>query len=295
MAWGMIGGAAVATVGGALMGGGDPSGGQSGSQSNSYNNFGGTSGLFETGFDSGTGQLSSDIRNQGLASVQNQGIMNAGKFGALASNNQNSQLAQQAGAGFLGQLNEFDPMQVQQSQFNLLNPQMQQQFQQDRLGQENRQFAQGRLGSTGGAQDMQSLYQAQGNQQNQLMFDSFGQGQQAQAQLAQLGGQMSQLDPQLSGMFQNIGTSGLQNSLGIDAAALNQSQVAGGFAGSQGSGSKSGPSFNPLQTMGQGVMAAGANQMGQGLNGLFNNNGGGGSGVQNAGFNGNPAGNGFAR
>ena len=294
MSWGAIGGATVSVVGGSLLGGGGSSGGQSSSQNSGFDSFAGQSGLFNTSYDVDQDNLQSYVANGQLQDAQALGLGTANQFGGLAQNNQNSQLAQQAGAGFLGQLNEFDPMQVQQSQFNLLNPQMQEQFQQDRLAQENRQFAQGRLGSTGGAQDVQALRQAQGNQQNQLMFDSFGQGQQAQAQMAQLGGQLSQLDPQLSGMFQNVGNSGLQNALGIDAASLNQSQVAGSFSGQYGGGSQSGPSFNPLQTVGQGLVTSGAQGLGNAAAGLFTP-GAPNTGIQNPGFAGNPAGNGYAR
>jgi hypothetical protein len=249
-------GAVAPTLLGGLLGGDEPGSPQQvGSQM--ANPFDVSGGLFGTSFQDGNLQMSLDPQ---LQQLQQSGLFGAQQFMNQAQTNPNAALAGQLGEGFLGQLGTFNPMDVAQQQFGLLNPMLQEQFTQDRLGQESRQFAQGRLGSTGGAQDVQAMLGAQEDARRNLLFESYGQGLQGQQHLFNLGSGLSQLDPQLRGLFGNLANQALNVPLSLQQAGLNQAQIAGGLAG--------GAQFQPQQSMGQALGAGLINSGVQGLTGM---------------------------
>lgn len=106
---------------------------------------------------------------------------------------------------------------------------------------ENRLFSQGRLGSTGGAEALRGVFEAQNQADLGFQNNAFGLAQNQQGFLAGLGGQQIGLGSQLLG--QNLGQfnqdiSGLQGALGLGAgiegqgfsqnlSALRQNQSAG--------------------------------------------------------------------
>ena len=268
MSMGVIGGAAAsAVVGGAMTkGSGGSSGGSSG-----VRDFGSGNGLFSVEKDKvgATNKMTSQATGDLLA-YQNQQLGQAGMFGGMAGNNATADMAGQMGQDFLGNLGAYDPMQIAQMQFDQFNPILQDQNNQDFLGMENRLFSQGRLdqnGVGGGNGQMNALFDAQQDGQRKLLFDSFGQGLAAQNQQFNLGSGLAQLDPQLRGLFQSLGTQNMSNVLGIDQQGLNRySAFAGGSQGSQGAGT---PGFNPMGALGAGLLNSGANGLTNAMNGLF--------------------------
>jgi hypothetical protein len=290
---GPIGASLVASGAGGLLGGGAGGGTNTITQQSVANPFTAQGSLFNTSFGptsqpgvntgGGTlGNLTNQVRegqgplglNLGISDPTLQGISQQGLFGAQdffnqAQNNPNAALAGQLGGGFLEQLGTFNPLDVAQNQFGLLSPILNEQFTQDRLSQENRQFAQGRLGSTGGAQDVNALLDSQNDARRKLLFESFGQGQQAQNQLFNLGSGLSQLDPQLRGLFGGLGTNFLNVPLSIQQAGLNQAQIAGSLAGANTSGTLTNPGQSFSQQIGAGLINSGVSGLTSGLEGLF--------------------------
>jgi hypothetical protein len=267
-----VAGGLAAGAAGSLLSGGGSSGGGSGGRAHEFK---GNNGLFNTSLNAVPGQdiLTSEAVGQ-LGDIQGGNLDAAQGFFGQAQNNQSADMAGQLGQSFLGNMGAFDPMQIAQMQFDQFNPILQHQQNQDFLGMESRLFNQGQLGAggfSGGNNQMGALFDSFGRQNQQLLYDSFGQGLQAQQQQANLASQFSQLDPQLRGLFQSLGTQGLNNALGIDAAGLDRfatfSGAQGGGVGGGGGGIQS-PGLG--QQVGAGLINSGANQITNGFNGLFN-------------------------
>ena len=125
-----------------------------------------------------------------LGDLQAQLFGNAGLFGGMATDNPAADFAGQQGMNLLNQASGFgvdgrfaggslfdpggafsgfnpfqhagfSPMDVAQQQFGLLNPLLQDQFDENNLAAENRLFAQGRLGSTSGSNQFNAQLDAQ--------------------------------------------------------------------------------------------------------------------------------------
>lgn len=271
MSWGAVG----ASVVGGLLGGGGGGGGQASSSfsksSTQTDPFGLQGGLFGgSGFD---GTNFNQVLDPRLGQLQGQGFDQSNQFGNLALGNQGSQTAFNLGQGFAGQLSQTDPLSLQntlfQQQAGLLRPG----FEQDTLNLESRLFSQGRLGSTGGALQQQGLQDSQNTAFGQLLANSFQQSQGQQAQTAGLAQNFLQLDPQLSGMFQNLGTQGLNNGLNIQNSANNTLFGAGTLArSSQEESSSTGPiadTVSPLSAFGGGLLTSGVQNLTGQIEGLF--------------------------
>jgi len=263
MSFGMIGGAIGATVvGSALSGGGSAS---NSSVAQPFINEDSMSD-FRT-FLNADGTIGTETRGNTQRFQQNQ-MENANQFGQQAINNQGASDAGFAGRNMLASVNAFDPMAVAQQQFGLFNPIMQEQFEQDRLSQENRLFAQGQTGSTAGANQTNALLDSQRDAERKLLFDSFGQGMQAQNQQVSNASALMQLDPQLRGLFQNLAQGASGNSLAINDQELDRFNA---FAAARG-GSATQTSSNPsaLNQIGSGLVNAGVGQISTQVGSLFN-------------------------
>ena len=254
----ILGSIAGAATGALLGGGGSKSGG--GGKPREFN-IGNN--LFSALFDrtKGPDKIQSGAIGP-LLDFQNQQLGGASFFGDLAQNNQGADLAGQLGLDFLGNLGAADPLAIAQQQFGLLNPILQKQQEEDRLRQESRLFAQGQLGGTPGSSRQNALFDSQADATQKLLFESLGQGLAAQRQQADIGSNLLQLDPTIRGLFQNLSTSNLGNVLGIDQAALNRllagAQVEGTGSAQGGGGGGGGA----LQQIGTGLLASGAEGIG---------------------------------
>ena len=253
MSFGAIGGA---VIGGVLANRGSSSGQPSVQQTDPFSVSGG---LFDTTFDKGKNLNIS--ASGGLQDLQAQGIQNAGLFNQQALASPNALLAGQQGGQFLGGLQQ-DPFAVQQQLFDQQNQLLLPQQEQARLAQESRLFSQGRLGSVGslsGQAEIESLGRTQNAQTQGLFNQSFGQAQQQQLQQANIGAQLSQLDPQIRGLFGNLGQQSLGNVLGIEQQGLNTAQVGGQLAQTSIGGKP--PSQTALGSFGQGLFEGSVGQI----------------------------------
>ena len=248
MSFGAIGGAIGSAVVGSALGGGGGGGGSSQAQTPTPIDISG-GGLFDT---TGKGQISLTPEMQ---AIQQQLLGTAGGQGQF------QQQAGQLGAGFLGQVGEFDPFAAAQTQFGRMEDILAPQRDQQRLAQESRLFSQGRLGSTGGSQQQQALENVFSQQQAQNLAQALGQAQDIQGQQIERGAFLSQI-PQAQQ------TQALQNLLGIQKGGLSQLQA--GLSGGGSTTTTTPPGFDPLGMMGTGLMTSGAEQLGQQLQGAFN-------------------------
>jgi hypothetical protein len=229
-------------------------------------------GLFNPGLIKGADPNGNDIVDFGVGGQMRdiQSLLLNNAQGLFHTQGGNAQLAGDIGAQFLGGLGSSNPLETQQALYNQLSPQMIDQQKQDFFDMEGRLFGQGRIGSTGGTNQLGELYSQQQDAQQRLLFDTFGQAQQAQAQQANIGAQMSQLDPQLQGMFQGVGNDALASALGIDSAAqqaLRTATMIGG-AGRVPEYGNGGPNLGGgmFTGLGQGLQAGGLNMIGNGIN-----------------------------
>lgn len=265
MSFGAIGGAVAATVVGSALGGGG--GGSEGApQPVRALPFASQNNLFSTQLDR-RGNAVMAARGD-INDLQFENLFAAREFQDMARNNRTADLAGQQGFNFLRSLGGFAPEDIMQQQFNILNPLLQREQQRQTLDQEARLFAQGRLGSTGGARDIEALAQGQGDATARLLADSFGLGLQGRQQQANLGIALSQLDPQLRGLFQNVSGAALGNALSIQDAARNQFAT---IAGAMGAGGQTGAG-SPLttsQAVGAGLVNAGIEGITGAVGGLF--------------------------
>jgi hypothetical protein len=233
-------------------------------------------GLINPNAGGGKGKFGLDmaIADPTLRAIQQGGLFGAEMFQNEALTSANAARAGELGLDFLNQLGATDPMDIAQNQFNLLNPILQQQQEDEFLAQEQRLFAQGRLGGAGrhsGSAQQQALFDAQLDAERKLMFDSLGQGLATQAHLAAMGGTLSQLDPAIRGAFMGLSQAGLQNSLAIENAMLQQAQVAGGLAGATNTGTLTQPGLSATNAIGAGLMNSGVQGLTNAIPGLFQN------------------------
>ncbi len=265
MSFGAIGGAVASTVvGSALSRRGGGSGGSTEVQQ-SANPFMSDHGDFFAQLDSKGNAEAYSRGNTGI--LEANGISDARDFAFDARNNRGADTANSLGNEMLDGIDAFDPMSIARQQFDLFNPILQEGFEDDRLSQENRQFSQGRLGSTGGANDVNALLDSQRDSERKLLFDSFGQGMAAQGQQIGNASSLLQLDPQLRGMFQNLGSNSLNNSLNINDQSLDRFNA---FAAAQGGNSVSTTrGGSTTSQVGNGLINAGVNQLGKEVGGLF--------------------------
>ena len=167
----------------------------------------------------------------GLKSIQDAQIAEALAMVGIVP--KNATIAGNLATDFLGGL-EADPLRVAENQYNLLAPILQQQQQDDFLDLESRLFGQGRLGSTGGARDLNALFDSQQDADRALLFDSLNQGLASQQQNANIGMALAQMEPQLTGLFRGLGSASLTDALNIQDSALNNYSI---LAAAQGAGS----------------------------------------------------------
>ncbi len=263
----------MAAIGSTIVGGviasnsGGGGGGQAQTQSTSADPFQTDSGLFSAGWDGSA--LNLGVSDPKLQQILQQVLGGAGGMFQQANTSPTAMLARNSGLDFLNQAGETDPYQIAESQFNLMHPLLQKQFDQDYLNLESRQFSQGRLGSTPGAQDMEALFNSQNDARTKLLFDSLQQGMGTQQHLYNMGSNFAQLDPALRGSYQNLGTGFLNIPLQLQQAMLNQAQVGGGVAGSNTVGSLTDTGFDPLNTIGTGLMTSGTQGISNQLNEMF--------------------------
>lgn len=300
MSFGAIGGAVASSVIGGILGGGG--GGSaavaSESQSNTQiNPFDVTGGLFNTGFTSQTdedGNVTNALNlgvGGALGDLQTQNISGAGQFNQLASGAaggaaQGAAAAGQAGLGFLQQ-SQQDPFAMQQQLFQQQNQILAPLQEQQRLAQESRLFSQGRLGSQGtlsGSAQQQALFTAQGQQTQALLNSTFDQGQGVLRDASANANNLLQFQPDAAGLFGDLGNQQLGGVLDINQGALDTAQVAGTLS-EQTTSSSTGalPQGDPslLSTFGGGLLASGAEGVGNVLGGLFTNGGGPNPGIGN--------------
>lgn len=113
--------------------------------------------------------------------------------------------AQAPGAGFLSQLQEFDPYQAAETQFGRLEEILDPGRERARGSLEARLLSQGRLGSTGGGVQQEGLETAIEQSRRQGLFDAFGQAQQTQQNLLGLGTGLNQQQMQRAAQQQALG------------------------------------------------------------------------------------------
>jgi len=264
MSMGAIGGAAVsAYVGSSMMK--KSGGGGGGGVSNEFiidNNP-----YFEGRFDKRKGMDGMRMNATGkLGELQKGLFKDADRYNKMAKNNKGADLARSMGLDFLGGVGAFDPNEIAQMQFDLLDPILAEGREDEFLSMEDRLFQQGRLGSTGGANDMNAMFDAQQDTQRKLLSDSFGMGLQAQNQQYNIGQGLLTLDPTLRGLFQNLGGNALTGGLNIQTSANDVFSAAAGAGGGSGSG---GGGFSPMNAIGAGLMNSGVNQLSNSVSGLF--------------------------
>jgi len=211
---------------------------------------------------SGGGLFDTTARGQINLTPEMQAIQ-SGLFAQAGGQDPFQQQAGTLGAGFLGQVGEFDPFAAAQTQFGRMEDILAPQRDQERMAQESRLFSQGRLGSTGGAQQQQALESAFLQQQQQGLYDALGQGQAIQGQQIAQGMALGQVP--LSQQTQS-----LNNLLGIQTGAVDQLEMGGTLGGNTVTSTT--PGIDPLATLGTGMMTGGAEQLQQGIGGLFSSN-----------------------
>jgi len=267
MSWGAIG----ATVVGGIMSGGGGGGGGEAPAVQRTESFGIEGGLFGgSGFNRESGTITNAMDPR-LAGIQGQGLDMAGLFNNQAMNNQNAQMFGNLGGQFGMQLGNTDPLQLQSQLYNQQASILQPQFDKQLLDQENRQFSQGTFGSTVGANQTQALLDSQNTSFGKLLSNSFQQSQMQQQQTAGLSGMFAGLDPQLRQQFQNLGTGGINQSLGIQGAGEQALQTAGQLTSSNTGGTPD--SMSATQQVGAGILTAGVGGLTQGIEGLFSPSG----------------------
>ncbi len=266
MSMGAIGGSLLTSAVGGMFGGSGGAGTPSVQQTNP---FGLEGGLFSgSGFNqNGDGNVQMQMNPQ-MQALQGQGFDMATMFNNQAMNNPNAAQAGQLGGDFMSQLQNMDPMAMQNAMFQQQAAMLQPGFDKQLFDQESRQFKMGTFNSSGGADQRQATLDSQNSAFGQLMANSFQQAQSAQAQTANMAGQFSQLDPQLRGLFQQMGTGGLNQGLNINASQLDTMNMGQGMASSNvGATAAPGPSL--LNSFGNGLLTQGAGGLGDALGGLF--------------------------
>jgi hypothetical protein len=204
---------------------------------NAASSFSVNNGLFSSNFnqgDNGQYNLTNEISDPRVQGISDQGLTGAAKFFSEAMNSQNAATAGRLGGDFLNQIGSTDPMEVAQRQFDIMNPLLREQQQEDFLGLENRLFSQGQMGSGGfapGQHSMNAMFDANNDSRQKLLFDSLNQGMQTQNHVANMGSSLSQLDPQLRQQYQNLGQGMFNVPMGIQQQMLNQANVGGSLSG----------------------------------------------------------------
>lgn len=219
--------------------------------------------------------LNMSIVDPTLQAINAQGLFGAQSMFDQAMNNPNAAMAGDLGGMFMQQLMDQgnSPMALAENQFNLLNPILQNQQNQDYLNLESRLFGQGRLGATSGSNDMNAFFDAGNDATRKLLYDSLGLGMASQAQNASLAGMFSQLDPSLRGQYQQLGSGFLNIPLSLQQAMLNQTQIAGALSGANTVGSLTPPGLNPAGAVGAGLLNSGVQGLTNAIPGLFNSAG----------------------
>lgn len=284
-----IAGGLAAGAAGSLLGGGSGGGGSVATQGAYTPDFNVNSGLFQTGLRK-TGQETNTVdgvksrtfsgadidlgMSPELQALSQMGIDGSGMFldraqgqGGIAGQ------AEGLSQDFLSQLGVTDPMQVAQNQFDLLNPILQDQQNQDFLGQESRLFAQGRLGGAGqlsGQAQQNALFDAQNDAERKLLFDSLNQGLATQQHQFNLGSGLAGLGQSQRTSDFNLGSGFLNIPLSLQQALLNQATTSANLAGTRQVGQTSGVGgLNPIQTVGAGLLNTGVNSVSQGIGNIF--------------------------
>lgn len=231
---------------------------------NIANPFVANSGLFNAAFDPITGLFGTGV-DDSLQGIQDTLVGQATQLAGTTSpfTDQLTGLGQ----GFFNNV-QIDPTQIAQQQFDVLAPILDRQNQQQRLDQESRLFRQGRLGSTGGAREVEALLNAQDDARRNLLFESFGQGLEAQRQNAALGLQFAQAAPQLQGMFGSLVNTPLSQILAMQGAGLDLARVAGGLSG--GNITSTNPNASTSQLFNQGLLQSGLQGLNTGIQQGFN-------------------------
>jgi hypothetical protein len=191
----------------------------------------------------------------------------SGNFLSMAENNSAADLAGQMGMDFLSSLGAFSPEEIMELQFNILNPLLSEQQEQDRLALEGRLFSQGRLGGTGGNLEFGTLLDSQEDSRRKLLADSLGLGLASQAQQFNIGSGLLQLDPALRSMFMGLSSEALTGGLNIQNTA---SGLFSSLAAAQGGGGSAVSPLSPGAALGAGLVNSGIGGITTGLEGLFN-------------------------
>ncbi len=258
MSWVAVGGAAVSVVGGMMSDGGGAAPSVSRVQ-----DFTSNSGLFNTTFSGGNVNTTAAT---GLQELQAQGVSSANQFAGQVQGDPLAAQFRGAAGGLMGDF-QSNPFMAQQQLFDQGNQILAPQQEQARLAQEQRLFSQGRLGSSGalsGSNDQAMLLRAQQEQTQGLFNQSFGQAQMQQAQQGALAGQFAQgALGQQGGLF-NLSNMGLQQALSIENAGNQQAQTAGDI-----NRTTTGAVPGQGSPLGDGLMSAGLDMFGTGINGLF--------------------------
>ena len=251
MAWAAVGGGVAMGVTGHLLGGGgDSSANDTQEQYVGYNTQGG---LFDPRLIKGVKGESDDTLDFGvggdIGALQNQLV---GGSGNLFGQGQN----------WWDSLGSSNPFETQQRLYDQLSPQMIDQQNQDFFDMEGRIFGQGRLGSTGGSDQLNALSDSHQDARSRLLFDTFGQGLQAQAHQGNM-----------AGLFGNAGNQQLLAALGIQGGANDSTRLATLLGGasriSEHSGGQPVGQGGFFDSLGTGLMTNGINQVNSGVNGMF--------------------------
>lgn len=207
-----------------------------------------------------------------LKRLQNQLLQDAKLFNAMGVDNEGADLAQSLGMDFLSGIDAFDPMAIAEQQFNLLNPILAAEQEQQFLDMEGRLFRQGRLGGSGrlsGQSQMNALFDSQEDARRKLLADSFGMGLQAQAQQVNLGSSLLQLDPTLRGLFRGLGSASLSDSLNIQTTANDVFRALAGAQGGNASGGGGGSGNSLGGALMSGVLSGLTGGISSAVEGLF--------------------------
>lgn len=153
-----------------------------------------------------SGQAGGFLGESGMEQPSGIPLYQRGIQQALPFFQQASQIGSQSpGAGFLSQLNQFDPYQAAETQFGRLEDILNPARERTRGSLEARLLSQGRLGSTGGTLQQEGLETAIDQSRRQGLFDAFGQAQQTQQNLLGLGTGLNQQQMQRAAQLQQLG------------------------------------------------------------------------------------------
>ena len=247
------------------MGGGESSGAAPAVQQTGP--FGIQGGLFGgSSFDQETGTVNNAMSAQ-AQNASNLGFAQSNQFGNAAFNDPGAMQQQAMGLNFMNQAGNTDPLALQGQLFGQQSAIMQPMFQQQQLDQEGRLFAQGRLGSTPGANQQQALMQSQNNTFGQMLNNAFGQSQAQQAQQMGFGQSLFNQGLQRQGTLQGMGAQGLQQALALQGAQDQSLQTAGQLTSSNVGGTAG--TVSPMSAVGGGLLAGGAQGLGDAIGGLF--------------------------